>query len=155
MNKILFSLFTLLSISAIQCTKKQDPMMTYTPPVIVTPPTDTVTPSGKSYLALGDSYTIGQSVSVNERFPAQTVSLLRSMNIRMKDPNYIAATGWTTDNLAAAIANNNPSNDYDVVTLLIGVNDQYQRRDTSGSMTARNTGANARQMTATVLADFE
>jgi lysophospholipase L1-like esterase len=86
----------------------------------------------KTYLALGDSYTIGQSVAINERFPAQTVALLRQQEIKMADPVYIAQTGWTTANLQNAINNQNPQNNFDVVSLLIGVNDQYQRMDTAG-----------------------
>ena len=88
--------------------------------------------SSKSFLALGDSYTIGQSVSDPERFPAQTVSFLRSYGIIIKDPQYIATTGWTTGNLATAIQSQNPVGPYSVVTLLIGVNDEYQTHDTTG-----------------------
>lgn len=87
--------------------------------------------STKTYLALGDSYTIGQNVAVDERFPAQTVAILRSQNIKIKDPQYIATTGWTTGNLLNAIATQNPVGPYDVVSLLIGVNDQYQGVDTA------------------------
>src|SRR5438105_2438251 len=52
--------------------------------------------TSKIYLALGDSYTIGQSVTEPERFPSQTVSLLRAQNIKINDPKIIATTGWTT-----------------------------------------------------------
>ncbi len=95
------------------------------------------TPAGavKTYLALGDSYTIGQSVEANERFPAQTVALLKQQGINIADPVYIAQTGWTTGNLQNAIATQNPPATYDVVSLLIGVNDQYQRMDTGGYAT--------------------
>jgi len=82
-----------------------------------------------SYLALGDSYTIGQSVAENDRFPAQTVELLKSKNITVKSTTYIATTGWTTGNLINAINAQNPDHNYDIVTLLIGVNDQYQHVD--------------------------
>ncbi len=98
-------------------------------PTVSVPPT--LTPA-KTYLALGDSYTIGQSVAANERFPAQTVSLLKQQGINLNDPVYIAQTGWTTANLQSAIANQNPPSTFDVVSLLIGVNDQYQGMDTSG-----------------------
>jgi len=94
-----------------------------------------ITPSmndtAKKYLALGDSYTIGQSVGETERFPAQTVALLRQQNIKIKDPEYIAITGWTTANLMSAINSQNPKGPYAAVTLLIGVNDQYQGVDTA------------------------
>ena len=95
-------------------------------PVVITPP------NTKTYLALGASYTIGQSVSASERFPAQTVSILRQQGIALADPVYIAQTGWTTVNLQNAITTQNPPSTYDVVSLLIGVNDQFQGMDTAG-----------------------
>ncbi len=94
-------------------------------------PPNPVTDSPKTYLALGDSYTIGQSVSEADRFPAQTVALLRQQNISVITPEYIATTGWTTANLLNAIATRNTQGPYDVVSLLIGVNDQYQGVDTA------------------------
>lgn len=105
----------------IACTKKRQEL--FVQPV----------PDGpvKTWLALGDSYTIGQSVTASERFPAQTANILKQSGININTPDYIATTGWTTDNLAAAIAQQNPAK-HDVVSLLIGVNDQYQRHDTSG-----------------------
>lgn len=99
------------------------------------PPGDTIiTPPpvvSKTYLALGDSYTIGQGVSIDDRFPHQTATLLRGRGIAMAVPQYIATTGWTTANLLDGIANQKPQPGYDVVSLLIGVNNQYQRRDTA------------------------
>jgi lysophospholipase L1-like esterase len=83
----------------------------------------------KKYLALGDSYTIGQSVLESERFPNQVVSLLRAQNIKINDPKIIATTGWTTKNLIDALNASPPQNNYDVVSLLIGVNNQYQGRN--------------------------
>jgi lysophospholipase L1-like esterase len=85
-----------------------------------------------TWLALGDSYTIGQSVNENERFPAQIISLLKNDSIFIKAPQYIATTGWTTLNLLDAIAAQQPKGPFDIVTLLIGVNDQYQHFDTAG-----------------------
>ena len=82
------------------------------------------------YLALGDSYTIGQSVCETCRFPIQLQTELKN-NLSTKDvftTTIIAQTGWTTTNLKSAIATQNPSNDYDLVTLLIGVNNQYQNK---------------------------
>ncbi|HEV7768963.1 MAG TPA: GDSL-type esterase/lipase family protein, partial [Thermoanaerobaculia bacterium] len=76
------------------------------------------------YLALGDSYTIGESVPAQERFPVQ---LARELGLG--DPEIIAKTGWTTDELNAAIDAANPRGPYDLVTLLIGVNNQYRGRD--------------------------
>ena len=84
----------------------------------------------KTYLALGDSYTIGESVAAQDRFPAQTVSMLLNNNgIRFSTPEYIAVTGWTTGNLLNSINSVPPKRStYDFVTLLIGVNNQYQGR---------------------------
>jgi lysophospholipase L1-like esterase len=76
------------------------------------------------YLALGDSYTIGESVPSSENFPHQ---LARALNLG--EPQIIAKTGWTTDELNAAIDAANPQGPYDLVTLLIGVNNQYRGRD--------------------------
>lgn len=87
--------------------------------------------NSKTYLALGDSYTIGQGVQVAERFPHITATLLRQQNITLGDPQYIAMTGWTTTNLQNAISQTSLGT-YDVVSLLIGVNDQYQGMDTAG-----------------------
>ena len=84
------------------------------------------------YLALGDSYTIGQSVAEHERFPYLTVALLRTQNIPIADPQYIATTGWTTLDLLEAIDETQGLGTYDVVSLLCGVNDQYQHLDTAG-----------------------
>ncbi|KAI9432897.1 G-D-S-L family lipolytic protein [Russula earlei] len=85
--------------------------------------------SGKTWLALGDSYTIGQSVDSNQRFPAQAGNLLQSMGISISPIQYIATTGWTTIDLQNAITSRHPQT-HNVVTLLIGVNDQYQGLDT-------------------------
>jgi lysophospholipase L1-like esterase len=79
-------------------------------------------------LALGDSYTIGESVAAAERWPMQLAALLRNQGRAVAKPEIIAFTGWTTDELAAAIATSRPRGPYDVVTLLIGVNDQYRGR---------------------------
>jgi lysophospholipase L1-like esterase len=85
-----------------------------------------------NYLALGDSYTIGEGVQANERFPYYTASLLKKRGIPINDPEYIATTGWTTSNLISAIDNKGVTGPFDIVTLLIGVNDQYQHLDTAG-----------------------
>ncbi len=79
-----------------------------------------------NFLALGDSYTIGESVPVSERWPVQLTALLRARGIAIEDPEIIAKTGWTTDELASAIQRANPHPPYDLVALLIGVNNQYR-----------------------------
>lgn len=82
-----------------------------------------------SYLALGDSYTIGEQVAGNENFPAQTVAILeKEFQIKLTAPRIIATTGWTTDELATAIHEHQIKEKFDIVTLLIGVNNQYRGR---------------------------
>ncbi len=84
------------------------------------------TPASLSYLALGDSYTIGESVAVDARWPQQLASALRSRQVPVGDPRIIATTGWTTDELNDAISAAQPLGHYDFVSVLIGVNDQYR-----------------------------
>ena len=84
--------------------------------------------TSKTFLALGDSYTIGQSVSETQRYTTHTVLLLRSQGIEINDAKIIATTGWTTKNLIDALNTTDLATNFDVVTLLIGVNNQYQGR---------------------------
>lgn len=79
-------------------------------------------------LSLGDSYTIGESVSSDDRWPVDLAGMLRSNGIDVADPVIIARTGWTTRDLSAAIDDARPRGPFDLVTLLIGVNDQYRGR---------------------------
>jgi lysophospholipase L1-like esterase len=79
-----------------------------------------------SYLALGDSYTIGEGVPLNESYPYQAVQALRKKGYNILAPEIVAKTGWTTDELQAAINGTKFLPIYDVVTLLIGVNNQYR-----------------------------
>lgn len=81
------------------------------------------------YLALGDSYTIGEAVQPAERWPIQLAALLRAKGTILDDPTLIATTGWTTDELSAGIDRANPQGPYELVSLLIGVNNQYRGRD--------------------------
>jgi len=78
------------------------------------------------FLALGDSYTIGEGVSQNDSWPFQLVVALRQNGLLIDDPMVIAKTGWTTGELKEAIARENPQGPFDLVTLLIGVNNQYR-----------------------------
>jgi lysophospholipase L1-like esterase len=82
-----------------------------------------------TYLALGDSYTIGEAVPTAENFPYQTAALLRKGYVEMADPMIIAQTGWTTDELAASIREHALQGQFSVVSLLIGVNNQYRERE--------------------------
>ncbi|MBX9782970.1 MAG: SGNH/GDSL hydrolase family protein [Chitinophagaceae bacterium] len=80
------------------------------------------------YLALGDSYTIGESVPVSKNFPNQTAALLKKANIAFDEPTIIAKTGWTTDELQEQLSRTRLAGPFDFVTLLIGVNNQYRGR---------------------------
>jgi len=84
-----------------------------------------------TFLALGDSYTIGESVPIYENFPYQSVQLLRKSGISVHAPEIVAKTGWTTDELMAGIDRTIFEKSYDIVTLLIGVNNQYRGKDPS------------------------
>lgn len=79
-----------------------------------------------TYLALGDSYTIGESVQPEERWPVQLTNLLKEAGRNVTNPDIIARTGWTTAELIAAIEAGRNTNTYDLVSLLIGVNNQYR-----------------------------
>lgn len=81
-----------------------------------------------TWLCLGDSYTIGEGVDEADRFPNQAVVLLHSKGIFFQKPRIIATTGWTTDELRAAMEKENIRVQFDFVTLLIGVNNQYRGR---------------------------
>lgn len=81
-----------------------------------------------TYLALGDSYTIGESLPLIKSFPYQVVSKLREKGLSFTAPEIIAKTGWTTDELLQALEGYPFLVKYDFVTLLIGVNNQYRHR---------------------------
>lgn len=86
-------------------------------------------PSANNYLALGDSYTIGESVEENLRWPVQLANQLNEDGFEVNPPKIIATTGWRTDQLKAAIESDDELfEEYDLVSLLIGVNNQYQGR---------------------------
>ena len=80
------------------------------------------------FLALGDSYTVGEGIAESDHWPNQLATALRDAGIDVGPPNVIAATGWTTDELTLAIDAANPAVDRALVTLLIGVNNQYRGR---------------------------
>ncbi len=119
-------LLTLTTLSG--CTKKAETITA----IPVKPDTATITKPMTTgpftYLALGDSYTIGEAVPQIQSYPYQLTNLLNSYFINVKSPDIIAVTGWTTDNLISAIDRSAfKTNKYDFVTLLIGVNDQFQK----------------------------
>lgn len=85
-----------------------------------------------TWLALGDSYTIGQSVATEETYPSRSVTLLGADSIRFSTPRVVAETGWTTTDLLTAISKSELDAKYDFVSLLIGVNNQYRNLSTAG-----------------------
>ena len=119
-----FAKFVLFAISIlfISCSK-QVSIMEEPIEEIVTVVNDSI-----SYLALGDSYTIGQGVQASKRWPNQLIDKLEENNIVIGKPRILAQTGWTTRNLINAIESADLSNlkDEVLVSLLIGVNNQYQ-----------------------------
>ena len=112
------------TFSFFNCTKKNLPTPSTNPPVISEPPI--VVEEGVKYLALGDSYTIGQSVAVANRYPIQIETQLLNDSINIDTTIIIAKTGWTTANLKNAIVAADLTDTFDIVSLLIGVNNQYQ-----------------------------
>lgn len=78
------------------------------------------------YLALGDSYTIGELVKAEDNFPNQLAGILKKTFDDLEPPKIIAKTGWTSEELYQTVKEEKPENDFDFVTLLIGVNDQYR-----------------------------
>jgi len=123
MKAIQLILITLTALSG--CTKKDLPPVTPKS----TDTTTTIKPMAGpiTYLALGDSYTIGERVPQIQSFPYQLTAKLNTFNLDVQTPDIIAVTGWTTDNLINAIDRSDfKDKQYDFVTLLIGVNDQYQ-----------------------------
>ena len=95
-------------------------------------PVDPTSPAAPAYLALGDSYTIGEGVEPAGRWPVQLAAALRGEGIAIADPRIIATTGWTTDELDAGIDSAHAQaaigHDHALVSLLVGVNNQYRGR---------------------------
>ena len=82
----------------------------------------------KTFLALGDSYTIGEGVNENSRWPNQLIAELNKDKQQFEKPTILAKTGWTTDELLHALDMATLESNYDYVSLLIGVNNQYRKR---------------------------
>lgn len=124
MKSITNLLFLLISVAVITGCGDDDNMANPNPP---NSPTEAFT-----YLALGDSYTIGTSVEEDQRWPRQLLDALLADRVVAGDPapqlTYIATNGWRTDQLQAGIRNTDLAETYDLVSLLIGVNNQFQSR---------------------------
>jgi lysophospholipase L1-like esterase len=121
MNKVILTPFCFWLL--ISCTKPNWGASNPAPTNRVTSFKDSV-----HYLALGDSYTIGASVERDDNFPNQTFQLLKSAGFKTGTIQIIAKNGWTAEDLITAVATTHKRNSYQVVTLLIGVNNQYQGR---------------------------
>lgn len=92
-------------------------------------PTSATSPAVGRFLALGDSYTIGEGVPEADRWPNQLARMLRARGVAdLREVQIIATTGWTTDELSAAIDQRDPRPPFQLVSLLIGVNNQYRGR---------------------------
>ncbi len=129
-NPLIISIL-ILSVAAGGCEKKRFSTQPL-PNVPIPPISQTPSNAVKNYLALGDSYTVGHGVAPAESYPFQTKNWLNANGLNgIKDPLIVATSGWTTVNLQAAIASQNPEGPFDAVSILIGVNDQYQGADTA------------------------
>ncbi len=116
----LTTLITGLALCCLACVSNED---SFLPP---DPVAKVDTTQGASFLSLGDSYTIGESVPEAERWSVQLAALLRKDGIAVKMPDIIARTGWTTADLTDGIKEARKKKDYKLVSLLIGVNNQYR-----------------------------
>ncbi len=122
-------------LSAMGCKKENTQTVIINAPMQTTVNTnintkaDTVLADTVTYLALGDSYTIGQSVTPEDSYPFQLTAQLRANKLKAGSPQIVARTGWTTTDLITALSTANLNPKYSLVTLLIGVNNQYQNFD--------------------------
>lgn len=118
----LTSIIAGLAFFCLACTSNNSPA-TPPDPGLVTPADSA---RGISFLSLGDSYTIGESVPEAERWSVQLAAMLRKDGLAVAPPDIIARTGWTTADLALGISQAEINKTYSLVSLLIGVNNQYR-----------------------------
>lgn len=126
----LFAL-VLLPFASLACDRQDTPTATQaataTPAEVPAAPTSRPVKKGdKTFLALGDSYTIGEGVEASQSWPVVLASMLRDFNVSIDDPDIIARTGWTTRQLLDQIRLIEFAHTYDLVTVMVGVNDQYR-----------------------------
>ena len=124
MRRYLF--FGLVCLLFFSCLKSEGPDVN-----IVIPSTANANSDSISYLALGDSYTIGTSIDIVDGYPNQTFQLLKGAGLKMSSLQIIAKNGWTADDLKNGLANADKKSAYQIVTILIGVNNQYQGKSMS------------------------
>lgn len=118
----LIHLIASMALFCLACVSDQEPGITPDKePIMNTNPE-----KGAAFLSLGDSYTIGESVPEADRWSVQLAELLRKEGVQVASPDIIARTGWTTAELTSAIQATNKGKDYKLVSLLIGVNNQYR-----------------------------
>lgn len=115
----------------IGCQKQAVTPSTIPTTTVVKSPDITAVDTTLTYLALGDSYTIGQSVPYTQSFPFQLSAQLGNNNYSTASPKIIAQTGWTTADLKRAVADSALTKKFSFITLLIGVNNQFQNGDTT------------------------
>lgn len=122
-----FLIWTFLGMGIVSCSRNGGYEPTVPSPPATEQPNSGNYPDSMKYLALGDSYTIGQGVKREERYPEITAAILRQEGIRLPSPEIIARTGWSTGDLLSVITQSPLSSKYDLVTLLIGVNNQFRQ----------------------------
>lgn len=128
MYRLLFSLFLLLGTLGACDDNDEAPAGTA---IVTPPPTTDTTTAGVTYLALGDSYTIGEGVSFRKTFPYQLFDSLQARGFTQANIQVIATSGWRSDELLHAVDETDIVARPNLVTLLIGVNDQFQGRATN------------------------
>ena len=119
---------SLITVTMIGCARDQDLAMK-TPPASSSKDQNQKPAASVRFLALGDSYTIGTSIAESERWPLQLAELLRKDGFKLEAPTIIARTGWTSGELLAGINSARPKGVFEVVSLQIGVNNQYRGLD--------------------------
>ncbi|MEM7102817.1 MAG: SGNH/GDSL hydrolase family protein [Bacteroidota bacterium] len=118
---LFWGMLTLTFMTFWACSEVEEPLPAPIPEVPEEPPP----PTTYTFLSLGDSYTIGQGVAEDQRWPNQLGERLKANGRDVTEVNIIAQTGWTTTDLLTAIENEDPGN-HDLVSILIGVNNQFQ-----------------------------